>query len=101
MSTKGYNLNHLAVPDATYQGSRPIAQLVLEKFLKVFTTYGCDRHFGPVTKPSCIFFFFHYSQKLSHHIWFQIGQQFLRKTKFKFENGVTFVDGQIMIVIFM
>ena len=65
-------------------------------FLKVFTTYGRGRHLGHVTKPSGIFFFFHYTQKLSHDIWFQITQQFLRKIKFMFENGVTFVEGQIM-----
>ena len=45
-------------------------------------------------------FFFHYSQKLSHDIWFQITQQFFRKIKFKFENGVTFVEGQIMTLTF-
>ena len=69
-------------------------------FFKVFTTYGCGRHVGYVTKPSCIYFFFHHSQKLSHDIWFQIAQQFLRKIKFKFENGVTFVEGQIMTLTF-
>ena len=31
---------------------------------------------------------------------FQITQQFLRKTRFKFENGVTFAKGQIMILTF-
>ena len=66
-----------------------------KSFLKVFTTYGCGGHLGHVTKPSGIFFFFHYYQKLSHDIWFQVTQQFLRKTKFKLANGVTFVEGQI------
>ena len=43
---------------------------------------------------------FHYSQKLSHDIWFQITQQSLRKTKFKFENRVAFLEGQIMTLTF-
>ena len=52
-----------------------------------------------LVKPSRINFFFHYPRKLSHDIWFQITQQFLRKTKFKFENGVVFGEGQIMTLI--
>ena len=64
------------------------------------TIYGCGGHLGHVTRPSCINFLFHYSQKLSHDTWFQITQQTLRKTKFKFEHGVTFGRGQIMTLTF-
>ena len=71
-----------------------------EVSLKVCTTNGRGCHLGHVTKPSCIFFFFHYSQKLSHYIWFQITKQFFRKIKFKFVNGVTFVKSQIMTLAF-
>ena len=53
-----------------------------------------------VAKPSCIIFFFHYSQKLSQAMWFQVTQQFLRKTKFKFEHRVAFVEEQIMTLTF-
>ena len=67
----------------------------------MFNTHGRGRHLGHVTKPSCIVvFFFHYSQKLSHDIWFQKAQQFLKKTKVQFESGVTFVEGRIMTLIF-
>ena len=66
-------------------------------FLKVFITYGRGRHLGHVTKPSCMVFFFHYIRKLPHDIWFKITQLFFeKKTKFKFENGATFVEDQIM-----
>ena len=37
---------------------------------------------------------FHYSKKRSHDV--KIIQQFLRKTKSKYENEMTFVEGQIM-----
>ena len=47
---------------------------------------GVAPHLGHVTKSSCLIFFFHFSQKLSHDIWFQITQQ-LRKTNFKSENS--------------
>ena len=43
-------------------------------FLKGFTTHGHGLYLGHVTKPSCIFFFFHYSHKLSNDIWFVEGQ---------------------------
>ena len=76
-------------------------QLVLEKkILKVFTIYWCGRHLGHVTKPSCTNSLIHYSQKLSHDIWFQITQQILRITRFKFEDIVTFGKGQIMTLTF-
>ena len=63
-------------------------------FLKVSTTYGRGN------QAQLYIFFFHYSQKLSHDIWFLINQQFLRKTKFKFENGVDFVEDQIITLTF-
>ena len=49
--------------------------------------------------PVVYFFFFHYSQKLSHDICFQITNSFWEK-QCKFENGVTFVEGQIMTLTF-
>ena len=71
-----------------------------EVFLKAFTTYRRGRHLGHVTKSSCVIFFFHYSKKLSHDIWFQITQQFLRKQSLSLKNGVTFEEGQIMTLSF-
>ena len=49
---------------------------------------------------SVVYFLFHYSQKLSHDIWFQITQQILRKMELKFEHKVTFGKGHIMTLFF-
>ena len=68
------------------------------RFLKVFTIYGCGGHFGHVTKPSCVNFSFHYFQKLSHDIWFQITD--FEKTRLNFEDVVTFGKGQIITLAF-
>ena len=53
-----------------------------------------------LTKHSCINVLFHYTQKLSHDLWFQITKQILRKTRFKLEHGVTFGKGQIITLTF-
>ena len=53
--------------------------------------------------PSPFVYFFFLSLLPAVFTWYlvlQITQQFLRKTNFKFENGVAFVEGQIMTLTF-
>ena len=66
----------------------------------MFTTYGHGRHVGHVIKPSCLIFSFTTPRSFHLIFWFQIIKQSLRKTTFRFENGVTFVEGQIMTLTF-
>ena len=67
----------------------------------MFTTYGCGRHLVHVTKPRCIFF---QSLLPESFTWYLVSVlifwYLFEKTKFKFENGVTFVEGQIKTLTF-
>ena len=87
--------------EATYEVSRlSLNWFCRKRFLKVLTIYGCGGHLGHVTNASCINIFFHYSQKLSHDIWFQIIQQYFLEKKIKFETGVTYGEGEILTLTF-
>ena len=100
--TKGYHLNTLDStqrPNATCRVSRSsLNWFWRRKFLKVFTIYECGGHFGHVIKPNRKNFCF--STPGTHDIRFQVTQQFLRKTRFKFENGVTFHKCQRITLTF-
>ena len=69
-------------------------------FFKVFTIYVHGGHLGHVTQLILYKFSFLFYHKLSHKIWFQMTQLFLRKTSFNFEIWVIFGKGQRMTLTF-
>ena len=81
-----------------FQGHRSIS--TEEKDFWRFLQYMAMAAILVMRQSPVVYFLFHYSQKLSHDIWFQITWQIFRKMESKFKHKVTFGKGHIMTLTF-